>query len=299
MANFPGSLSNIPSSVASETLSAAGGIGHTALHNLIAGEIAAIQVKLGTGSSTPTSGLVLLGTGVGTSAWGQVSLTAGVTGVLPVANGGTGQSSGTGSGLPVFATSPTISGASLTGSPTLTAPTIADFTNAQHDHSTNARGGAISQIGLPTGVAVQQVSSLTSAVNSGATLIPFDNTIPQNTEGDEYMTLSITPKSVTNILIIQVIAVCSSSVANHLIAALFQDTTANALAADGFYQATNAGIATITLAHTMVAGTTSPTTFKVRLGQESAGTLTFNGRSSTQIFGAITKSLMIITEYKA
>ena len=44
----------------------------------------------------------------------------------------------------------------------------------------------------------------TGAVATGTTQIPSDDTIPQNTEGDEYMTLAFTPNSATSTLIIQV-----------------------------------------------------------------------------------------------
>lgn len=88
MANFPGSLPSIPTSSAAQTLAAAGGIGHTALHGLINGEILAIATKMGTGSSTPAAGKVLRGTGVGTSGWGAVDLATDITGSLPVANAG-------------------------------------------------------------------------------------------------------------------------------------------------------------------------------------------------------------------
>lgn len=48
--------------------------------------IIALETKIGTGSSTPTANTVLRGTGTGTSAYGQVDLTADVTGILPRAN---------------------------------------------------------------------------------------------------------------------------------------------------------------------------------------------------------------------
>lgn len=87
--SFPGALPFYTAPTAGETLQAGG---HTALHIAEETDILAIATKIGTGASTPTSGLVLRGNGAGTSTWGQVVLTTDVTGVLPVLNGGTGAS---------------------------------------------------------------------------------------------------------------------------------------------------------------------------------------------------------------
>ena len=46
----------------------------------------------------------------------------------------------------------------------------------------------------------------------------------------------------------------------------------------------------------MVAGTTSATTFKIRLGTASAGTTTFNGVAGARFFGGIMNSGISITE---
>jgi len=51
-----------------------------------------IETKIGLGTSSPSSGTVLRGNGAGTSVWGDANLTTDVTGVLPVANGGTNAS---------------------------------------------------------------------------------------------------------------------------------------------------------------------------------------------------------------
>lgn len=159
--------------------------------------------------------------------------------------------------------------------------------------------GSVTSSKVANGFVVQVVSTNSTAVATGTTLIPLDDTLPQNTEGNEYITQAITPRSATNILVIEATLYASSSVANHIMAALFQDSTANALAAESQYQATATGVVTLKLTHPMVAGTTSSTTFKVRMGQENAGTLTFNGRVGVRNFGAITKSSIVITEYKA
>lgn len=151
-----------------------------------------------------------------------------------------------------------------------------------------------------TGDVVQVVNSQTGAVATGTTVLPYDDTIPQNTEGDQYMSLAITPTSATNKLRIDVTAVVSHSITNQfLAAALFQDSTANALACCPMFQPNAAGPVTIKFSHYMTAGTTSATTFKVRCGGQSAGTTTFNGASGSRIYGGVLASSITITEVKA
>lgn len=88
---YPGALPPTGSASSTDTLAVAG---HTSLHNTDRDGILAVATKIGTGASTPAANQVLRGTGSGTSAWGQVALTSEVSGVLPVANGGTGNTSG-------------------------------------------------------------------------------------------------------------------------------------------------------------------------------------------------------------
>jgi hypothetical protein len=113
------------------------------------------------------------------------------------------------------------------------------------------------------------------------------------------MTLAITPQSTSNILEIKV--VCDTSSTDGTVAALFQDSTADALAA----MAESAGgantPANLTFTHTMTAGTTSETTFKVRIGALSiSDTVCFNGQTNgTRRFGGVAASSIVITEYRA
>lgn len=153
--------------------------------------------------------------------------------------------------------------------------------------------------GLPNGVALQCVSTNFSAVSTGTTTIPWDDTIPQITEGNEYMTQAITPKSTTDRLIIEATLMISNSVSGQMSAALFQDATANAIAVTDHFQATATGTVNLKLTHTMLAGTTSSTTFRVRAGAEVAGTTTFNGNGGGRKFGGITISNITVREYKA
>lgn len=90
MATFPGGIPSYAGFTGSHTLSADN---HAAQHNAEQGDIIALANKVGTGASTPISGTVLRGNGTGTSTWGDADLTTDVTGVLPLANGGTNATS--------------------------------------------------------------------------------------------------------------------------------------------------------------------------------------------------------------
>ena len=147
------------------------------------------------------------------------------------------------------------------------------------------------------GSVVQVVSTQTGAVATGSTALPNDDSIPQNNEGDEYMTLAITPTSASNKLLIQVVACYAPSAPASSGVCLFQDSTANALAAEIVYlTASNANYA-IPLNHFMTSGTTSATTFKVRIGLD-AGTVTFNGFLGARKFGGVIASSITIWEIK-
>lgn len=151
------------------------------------------------------------------------------------------------------------------------------------------------------GFVVQVVNTTSGAVATGTTGIPLDDTVPQNTEGDQYMSLAITPKSTTNTLVIQVVSFYAHSVTTNVIQSLFQDSTANALAVNAQrVPAVNTPLTVVTT-YAMTAGTTSATTFKVRAGGTSGdgGTLTFNGTAAARKFGGIGLSSIIITEYKS
>lgn len=181
MANFPGSTPSFAGFTSSHTLAQDS---HASQHNQEQAEIIALANKIGTGASTPASNLVLRGTDVGTSAWSQVNLTSDVTGVLPQANGGTGTTLATGTGKAVYDTTPTISGAQLTSSPTLATPIIASFTNATHSHQNATGGGTLGAAAVPSlDLSIQTLSNpykfsayrvAAQNVGTAATKVVFD-----------------------------------------------------------------------------------------------------------------------------
>jgi hypothetical protein len=148
---------------------------------------------------------------------------------------------------------------------------------------------------MPAGTVVQVVNVQTGAFSSTATIIPFDNTIPQNTEGAELFTLSITPKSATSKLLIVANVQATISNTGWPAIAVFQNSTANAIAATASYVGTSTGGVTIPFAYYMTSGTTSSTTFKLRFGTNS-GTMYINSMGSSQLFGGVCISSMTISE---
>lgn len=147
---------------------------------------------------------------------------------------------------------------------------------------------------------VQRVRTATGATASGTTLIPIDDTIPQIGEGDEYMTQAITPTSTANALNVSARAILSHSVAaTHIIAALFQDATANALIAADDVVSGAAAVLPLDLRHVMLAATAAATTFRVRAGGSQAGITRFNGNVATRLLGGVMNSYMEIEEIMA
>ena len=150
--------------------------------------------------------------------------------------------------------------------------------------------------GVGSGAVVQTVSYQTGAVATGTGVIPYDDTIPQIGEGNEYMTLSVTPRSATSKLIIEVIFNATLNGTVNIAVALFQDATANALAAISYSPPAAGYMENLSLRHSMTSGTTGTTTFRVRAGPTSAATMTFNGSGGARIFGGVMASSIIIQE---
>lgn len=140
-----------------------------------------------------------------------------------------------------------------------------------------------------------------SAVATGSTVIPFDDTPHQITEGNEYLTCAITPSLSTSILQVDVSLTLMTSTAGTpaLIAALFRDASANALAANTVISPTANSPMIITIRHRVVAGSTSAITFRVRAGSNLAGTTTVNGNGGARLFGSVIASSITVTELKA
>lgn len=177
------------------------------------------------------------------------------------------------------------------------------FVNYSGELKEIGSGDVIPTLNGGTGVTVsdpvlQRVFMQTGAVNTGVTLQVADDTIPQITEGNEYMTLAITPKSATSKLVIKAkFCGSSSSGAGVIVVALHQDAVANALTADTFPASAAGSLGSKELSWSMTSGTTSSITFRIRAGGNVFGTTTFNGSGGNRFFGGVYNSYIEITEY--
>ena len=176
-------------------------------------------------------------------------------------------------------------------------PLASDFTGLWFNYK--GATGEKGDTGDPgTGAVIQVVNYQRGDVVSSAAQIPVDNTKPQISEGAQILTLAITPKSATNKLKIEVLTHCYIGGNNRSTIALFQDSTANALSASVVYDGGGTSEVNNALTYYMTAGTTSSTTFTVRLGGNSSGTWKLNSNASGQLFNGMNISSITITEIK-
>jgi len=155
------------------------------------------------------------------------------------------------------------------------------------NNSVNSSASVIQIVGLHVG----------SLIDCSSPAIPSDDTIPQNTEGVEVITLAITPKFSTSNLFIQFSGCVNAEGGYGGVAALFQDSTAGALSSR-CYDEINSSARIFMIQHTMTSGTTSSTTFKIRIGGEPSGSFWLNGNTAGgALYDGTGAAFLTITEY--
>lgn len=154
-------------------------------------------------------------------------------------------------------------------------------------------------LGMQTpGSTVQESYTAISTPSTTTALIPLDNTIPQNSEGTQIATLSLTPQSACNVIEVNAMVNVSHSVAGGVIGSVFRDAAANAMSAGWAQVPTNGALAQLSIRDRMLAADTTARTYSFNIGAELAGTLTINGIGAgpSATFGGAMKSVFLVTE---
>jgi hypothetical protein len=167
-----------------------------------------------------------------------------------------------------------------------------------------SNGSAWTEVMPATSGSILQQVSTQSKLTPSLNAIPSDNTIPQQTEGTEVLSATITPRDSTSILLIEVVlnATETANAHNAFVGAVFRDAANNALTASlvdvvGF-DSSNPSNNQLILRFEVPATSTTPTTFKTRAGGDGGnGNMVLNfGHSGGARLGGTMTSYMSITE---
>lgn len=146
------------------------------------------------------------------------------------------------------------------------------------------------------GKVLQVVSATSTSSASSTSIIPRDGTIPQNTEGTQFLTATIVPKSASSRIRAEVMIPIGSNSGNGFSGAMFRDSTANAIQAGGG-PISNTVPGQCYLLADVASGSTASTDFKFRFGpSEGAGTAYVNGLSGTG-YSTANVAIIMLTEY--
>ena len=152
--------------------------------------------------------------------------------------------------------------------------------------------GALKFAGAAVGNLYIQVKSVSSAASaSTSSNIPFDTSAPQNSEGANLFSLSITPKSSASILEIEgLIHMGTATGVNNQIA-LFLDNAADAIASASF-EGLSSDMLQIKIYHEHTASTTSEHIYALRYGGES-GSVKINHGAGGNLGGTLRSWLRV------
>lgn len=149
------------------------------------------------------------------------------------------------------------------------------------------------------GAVLNTVAHIFNDVHQTADHIPYDNSVPTDLEGYEILRASITPKSSTSKILVNVtvhIGCASTNVS--ATCALFRVGTSSALAAANLAAPSPAdGPETLSFQYLDSPAAASEQTYFVKVGSHT-GSLNINGIGTEQRFGGALKCLLLLQEIK-
>jgi len=183
-----------------------------------------------------------------------------------------------------------------TGNITFSRPIVADVSNVTGTlpaiNGSNLTG---------VGKVLQVVGNTVTAMTTGTTITPGDDTIPQITEGNQVLSQVMTASNTNNTVVVQALVTWEGSVNQNKIIA-FHNTAyhaTNAFACSNMHAADTGVWKQHSLLWIGNAFTTSASTYTVRCGMSGAGTMTFNGVSGSRVSGGAASCTLTVMEISA
>lgn len=154
--------------------------------------------------------------------------------------------------------------------------------------------GALLFSDMPAGSVIQVANYTTTAFATGSTFIPNDDSIPQITEGTQFLSLVFTPKKANSKLKIEVVTHTASGGTDRTIIGIFKDGGVNAICAFDTISTANSLYSFNNMFFTD-AVSTATATFTVRIGA-TASSINLNGESGSRRLGGALSTSITITE---
>jgi hypothetical protein len=146
------------------------------------------------------------------------------------------------------------------------------------------------------GTVAQAVRDTDATYVTCGTSMPVDNSIPQITEGDEVLSVAITPVNASSTLEITAMLNIGASTTMNVGIGLFVDATAAAIQATSQRVEGAVSMSSVPLRHTVSAGSTTARTYRIRIGPDAGGNAFLNGDGGARQFGGVAISSLTVKE---
>lgn len=145
---------------------------------------------------------------------------------------------------------------------------------------------------------IQTIESITGSVLTGTGTVPYDDSIPSNTEGNEYMNYTFTPEKVGSLVELECLFHVSNNQNSQVMCiGLFKNGEANATTISWEPMNVQNQVMPLYLYYQFTTTSLTPITFRIRIGANNAGTTTMNGSGGFRLGGGVLASGFWIKEY--
>jgi len=167
-------------------------------------------------------------------------------------------------------------------------------TNLSVTGTVTATGAAFVGANDMPGHTIQTVRTLSSALATSTTAIPWDDSIPQKNEGALFSTCAITPTATNNLIVVQGVAhmgAAAGSVVNTM--CIFSGTASNAVATANVYSGAHPTVGNAVAYFVEAATSTATITYTARYGTHDGTAVNLNGYNTAVTYNTMNSGLIV------